>query len=232
LPEGGQEADMVDLRSARRAMVDGQVRTNDVTNLNLIAAMLEVPREAFVPENLAAVAYLDRDVPLAVATAKEPARYLVKPVVLARLIQAADPAPQDRVLVVGAGSGYSAAVLSRLVAAVVALEEDERLLQRARAVLAAVGAANVTVIDGPLTGGAPAMGPYALILIDGGVETVPNALFGQLSRGGRLVTVVAAGPVGNATLFQTVNGETSGRVLFDASAPVLPGFAKAPAFVF
>lgn len=223
---------MVDFRTARRAMVDGQVRTNDVTHLGLIAAMLEVPRESFVPESRAALAYLDRDVPIADAIPKEPARYLMKPVVLARLIQAAEPTPQDRVLVVGAGSGYAAAVLSRLAAAVVALEQNELLLQHARSILPALGAGNIRVMDGPLVAGAPGFGPYDLILIDGGVETVPEGLFGQLSSQGRLVTVVAAGPVGRATLFQTVNGETCGRVLFDASAPLLPGFAKAPAFVF
>jgi protein-L-isoaspartate(D-aspartate) O-methyltransferase len=222
---------MVDFRTARRAMVDGQVRTNDVTHLGLIAAMLEVPREAFVPESCAALAYLDRDVPIAAATAKEPARYLVKPVVLARLIQAAEPAAKDRALVVGAGTGYAAAVLARLVASVVMVEQSESLVQQARAILPAIGG-NIRVMDGPLIAGTPGAGPYDLILIDGGVETVPEALFGQLSSHGRLVTVVAAGPVGKATLFQTVNGETCGRVLFDATVPVLSGFAKAPAFVF
>ncbi len=223
---------MVDFRTARRAMVDGQVRTNDVTNLSLIAAMLDVPREAFVPESRAALAYLDRDVTIADATAKEPARYLVKPVVLARLIQAADPLPQDRVLVVGAGSGYAAAVLARLTAAVVALEQNEALLRQARSILPAIGGGNIVVVEGLLANGAPVSAPYDLILIDCGVETVPQGLFGQLSSHGRLVTVVVAGPIGKATLFQTVGGETGGRVLFDATAPVLPGFAKAPAFVF
>jgi protein-L-isoaspartate(D-aspartate) O-methyltransferase len=223
---------MTDLRNARRTMVDSQVRPNDVTNLALIAAMLEIPREAFVPASQAALAYLDRDVPIAEATESEPARYLIKPVVLARLIQAADPLPQDRVLVVGAGTGYSAAVLSRLTSTVVALEQNDKLAQQARAALPAVGVGSVTVVDGPLAAGAPASGPYEVILIDGGVETVPGALMVQLSRHGRLVAVVMAGPLGKATLFQMVNGETSGRVLFDASAPVLPGFSKAPAFVF
>jgi len=229
---GLEEADMVDFRTARRAMVDGQVRTNDVTNLGLIAAMLDIPREAFVPESRAELAYLDRDVPIADATAKEPARWLVKPVVLARLIQAAAPGPQDRVLVVGAGSGYAAAVLSRLAASVVALEQNEVLVAKARSILPAVGIGNITVVEGPLVAGAPSFGPYDLVLIDGGVETVPESLFGQMSARGHLVAVVAAGPVGKATLFQTVNHETGGRVLFDATAPVLPGFAKAPAFVF
>jgi protein-L-isoaspartate(D-aspartate) O-methyltransferase len=226
-----QEADMVDFRTARRAMVDGQVRTNDVTHLGLIAAMLDIPREAFVPESRAALAYLDRDVPIADATATEPARYLIKPVVLARLIQAAAPGSQDRALVVGAGSGYAAAVLARLAASVVALEQNELLVAQARAVVPGF-VANVTVVEGPLPGGAPASGPYDVILIDGGVETVPEALCGQLAPHGRLVAVVGIGPIGKATLFQQVNGEASSRELFDATAPLLPGFKKAPAFVF
>jgi protein-L-isoaspartate(D-aspartate) O-methyltransferase len=223
---------MLDSRAARRAMVDGQVRTNDVTHLGLIAAMLDTPREFFVPQGQAAMAYLDRDVLIADATATEPARYLMKPVVLARLIQAADPSPRDRVLVLGAGSGYAAAVMSRLAAAVVALEQNEALVQRAGAVLSSLGCLNVVVVHGVLTGGAPGSAPYDLILIDGGVESVPEGLSGQLSSRGRLVAVVGTGPIGKATLFQSINGKFSDRVLFDANAPMLPGFQAAPAFVF
>jgi len=229
---GCGKADMVDFRTARRAMVDGQVRTSDVTHLGLIAAMLDIPREAFVPEGRAALAYLDRDIVIADATATEPARHLMKPVVLARLIQAADPRPQDRVLVLGAGSGYAAAVISRLAAAVVALEQNGSLVQQARSVLSALGIRNVTVVQGPLAAGAPASGPYDIIVIDGAVETLPEALCGQLSPHGRLVAVVGAGPVGKATLFQSINGKLNGRALFDANAPVLPGFSAVPDFVF
>jgi protein-L-isoaspartate(D-aspartate) O-methyltransferase len=223
---------MVDFQAARRTMVDGQVRTSDVTDLGLIAAMLEIPREVFVPADRVALAYLDRDLVIADATATEPARYLMKPMVLARLIQAADPSPQDHVLVIGAGTGYAAAVMSRLAAGVVALEENEALSQKARSILASLGSRNVTVVQGSLADGAPVSGPYDVILIDGGVETVPDRLCGQLSSGGRLVTVVMAGPIGKAELFHPVNGKFRGRELFDANAPVLPGFSMAPAFVF
>jgi protein-L-isoaspartate(D-aspartate) O-methyltransferase len=223
---------MVNFQEARQAMVDGQVRTNDVTHLGLIAAMLEIPREAFVPEARTAFAYLDRDVAIADATATRPARYLMKPAVLARLIQAADPNPGDRVLVIGAGTGYAAAVISRLAGEVVALEADQLLFREARAVLASLESRNITVINGPLPDGAPASGPYDVILIDGGVEIVPDPLCRQLTAGGRLVAVVRAGLLGKAKLFQPVNGKCSGRELFDASAPVLPGFSLAPAFVF
>ncbi len=223
---------MLDFEAARRAMVDGQVRTNDVTHPGLIAAMLEIPREAFVPKGQAALAYLDRDVVIANATATEPARYLMKPMVLARLVQAADPGPQDRVLVIGAGTGYSAAVMSRLAAEVVALEQNESLFQQACSALSSVGSRNVKVVHGVLTAGAPASGPYDVILIDGGVETIPEGLCEQLLSRGRLVTVVEFGPVGKAKLLQPLDGKFRDRELFDAHAPVLPGFNLAPAFVF
>jgi protein-L-isoaspartate(D-aspartate) O-methyltransferase len=237
---------MVDLRAVRRAMVDGQVRTSDVTNLDLIDAMLDVPREAFVPERLAAFAYLDRD--LALPTSDGVARYLLKPVVTAKLIQAADIGVKDRVLVVGSATGYSAAVVSRLAAAVVALEEDSALADAAQTVLRRLGLLTVTPVTGRLVGGWPAAAPYDVILVEGGVETMPDALFAQLSEGGRLVAVVYGGlaeaqmggqvegqmegKVGKATLFRSVRGEVGGRPLFDSTAPLLPGFRKAPAFVF
>lgn len=223
---------MLDFQTARRAMVDGQVRTSDVTHLDLIAAMLEIPREAFVPKGRADLAYLDRDIMIADATATEPARYLMKPMVLARLIQAADPGPRDRVLVVGAGTGYSAALMSRLAASVVALEQSETLVQHARTVLSSIGSRNVEVVQGVLTAGAPASGPYDVILIDGGIETLPEGLCAQLSSRGRLVGVVETGPVGKAKLFQPVDERCRDRELFDAHAPTLPGFKVAPAFVF
>jgi len=222
---------MTDFAAARRAMVDGQVRTSDVTNLALIAAMLEIPRERFVPEPMAPLAYLDRDLPLAGAGAGA-ARWLMKPMVLARLIQAADPGPQDRVLAVACGTGYAAAMLGRLAGRVVALEEDAGLAEKARSNLSGVGAGNVSVVTGPLDRGWPASGPYDVVLIDGGVETVPQALIDGMASGGRLVCVVNAGPTGKGMYFQSVNGETGGRPLFDATLPVLPGFKNAPAFVF
>jgi protein-L-isoaspartate(D-aspartate) O-methyltransferase len=235
---GLQEARvMTDFRMARRAMVDGQVRTSDVTNLDIIAAMLEIPREVFVPPGRAALAYLDRDVLLVDATATEPARYLIKPMVLARLIQAADPSSGDRVLVIGCGTGYSAAMLARLAADVTALEQHESLFQQAKSLLSSPALAppeshNVNVVHGYLADGAPDSGPYDVILIDGGIETAPDRLSTQLSSRGRLVTVEVAGPAGKAKLYQPVNGRLGGRELFDAYAPVLPGFVMAPAFVF
>jgi protein-L-isoaspartate(D-aspartate) O-methyltransferase len=237
---------MVDFKAARRAMVDGQVRTNDVTNLDLIDAMLDIPREAFVPERLAAWAYLDRDLELQAGNGA--ARYLLKPVVTARLIQAAGIGSKDRVLVVGSATGYSAAVVSRLAGAVVALEESPALAEAAQATLRRPGFETVTPVISRLVDGWSAAAPFDVILVEGGVEVIPDSLFSQLSEGGRLVAVVyggqgegqmgvrmeghVEGQVGKATLFRSVRGEVGGRTLFDSSAPLLPGFGKAPAFVF
>jgi protein-L-isoaspartate(D-aspartate) O-methyltransferase len=223
---------MKDFRAARRAMVDGQVRTSDVTDLGIIDAMLDIPREAFVPEARVAFAYLDRDVLIADATPTEPARYLMKPMVLARLVQAAAPVATDRVLVIGAGTGYSAAVLARLAGQVTAVEENESLFHQASSVLSSLRSLNLNVIQGHLPDGAPRFAPYDVILIDGGVETVPDRLCPQLSSRGRLLAVEVKGPAGKAKLFQPVNGRFSARELFDAVVPVLPGFSVAPAFVF
>ncbi len=231
---------MVDFQAVRRAMVDGQVRTNDVTDLDLIDAMLDIPRQAFVPERLAALAYLDRDVELKAGNGA--ARYLLKPVVTARLIQAADIATTDRVLVVGSATGYAAAVTSRLAAAVVALEEDAGLAEAAQNILHRLGFTTVTPVIGRLVAGWPAAAPFDAILVEGGVEAMPDALFAQLSEGGRLIAAMYGGAgngegpvqgrVGKATLFRSVRGEVGGRPMFDCAAPVLPGFEKAPAFVF
>ena len=227
---------MVDFQTARRAMVDGQIRTSDVTDPRLIAAMLDIPREAFVPPSFAALAYADRNLPLEddgeIAAGRRPSRLLVRPMVLARLVQAADLEPQDRVLVVGAGTGYSAAVVSQLVASVTALEEDAKLAARARAVLAERGIGSANVVEGPLVQGWPAAGSYDAILFDGGVEWIPEAFFSQLAVTGRLVAVVIAGVVGKGTVFRSERHQASGRALFDAMAPMLPGFKKAPTFVF
>jgi protein-L-isoaspartate(D-aspartate) O-methyltransferase len=236
---------MMDFQAARRAMVDGQIRTSDVTDIRLLAAMLDIPREVFVPDHLAGLAYLDCNLPVdgsegppraGGAAARTPApaeRFLVRPMVQARLIQATRPAAQDRVLVVGCGTGYSAAVFCRLAGTVMALEENESLLRQSRAALAKIGLDNVTVVPGPLPLGWSAASAYDVILIDGGVEFIPGPLFNQLAHRGRLATVMAAGPVGRAMLFQSDdNGEVGGRALCDAAVPVLPGFKKAPAFVF
>ncbi len=217
---------MFDSATARRNMVDGQVRTADVTNPDLIAALLEVPRERFVPAGLEAQAYLDGEIAIA------PGRALPRPMVLARLLQAARVSERDHVLDIGCGLGYSAAVLARLAGSVVALEADASLAQQAKTALAANGAGDMVVVSGPLVEGWPAAAPYDLILLNGATEIVPDALGRQLKPGGRLVCMFGRSPNAKGTIFRLVEGRLLGRAIFDAAAPLLPGFTALPAFVF
>jgi protein-L-isoaspartate(D-aspartate) O-methyltransferase len=217
---------MFDAAAARRHMVDGQIRTADVTNPNLIAAMQAVPRELFAPPALATQAYSDGDLSLGRG------RALLRPIVLGKLIQGADVRPGDRALDVGCGTGYSAAVLTHMGAAVVALEEDADLAQRAEVALARAGAGEVTLVRGPLTAGWPAAAPYDLILLDGAIELTPDALRRQLKPNGRLAAIFGRGPAAKAMIYRPIEGQLVGRPIFDAAAPLLPGFAAPPAFVF
>jgi protein-L-isoaspartate(D-aspartate) O-methyltransferase len=220
---------MLDFAAARRMMVDGQVRTSDVTDPRIIAAMLKLPRERFVPERNEALSYLDLD--LAVSDGAS-ARRLLKPMVLAKLVQAAEISPRDRVLDVACGTGYSTALLAELAHAVIALEDDAELARRARENLAALGVADAEVVAGALADGWPAGAPYDVILLNGAAEIVPERLLGQLAEGGRLVGVVGSSPASKAMLYLCSEGRASGRPIFDAAAPALPAFAKPPAFVF
>jgi protein-L-isoaspartate(D-aspartate) O-methyltransferase len=215
---------MFDAATARRIMVDSQIRTADVTNSDLIAAIMAVPRERFVPGPLADQAYSDGDIPLGSG------RVLIKPMVLAKLLQAAQVSAAEHVLDVGAGTGYSAAILSQLAGSVVALEEDASLAQTAKNTL--TGSANVTVATGPLSAGWPAAAPYDLILLNGATEIVPDVLGKQLKPDGCLVCIFGKSPNGKATVFRPIEGRLVGRPIFDATEPVLPGFIAAPAFVF
>jgi protein-L-isoaspartate(D-aspartate) O-methyltransferase len=217
----------MDFALARRMMIDGQVRTRDVFNTDLLAAMAVVPRERFVPPEQAALAYLDRNVPLAA----QGSRCLLQPMVLAHLLQAADIAEHEHVLDIGCGTGYAAAVAARLAGTVVALEEDRTLAATARRVLGEL-APQVKVVEGPLQAGWPQLGPYDVIVIEGAVEVIAPALFAQLKDGGRLVTIDGVRPGAKGAVYCSVRGEVSSRPLIEAAAPLLPGFAKPPAFVF
>jgi protein-L-isoaspartate(D-aspartate) O-methyltransferase len=219
---------MTDFAAARRHMVDGQVRTADVTDLRLIAAMLAIPRERFVPPASAALAYIDLDVPL--GSGGKAARHLLKPMVLAKLIQAADLTGTDRVLDIGCATGYAAAVLAQIAGQVTALEQDAGLVQMARAALSAQP--NVSVVSGTLSEGWPPAAPFDAIVLEGATEVVPQALCRQLKDGGRLVCVLGSGPGSKAMLYRRSGEEVGGRPIFDASAAVLPGFVKPEVFAF
>ena len=223
---------MIDFAEARRMMVEGQIRTYDVTDLRILTAMLEVPRERFVPRDKQAVAYLDRDIAVEQAKPAGLIRYLLKPAVLARLIQAANIADDDHVLDVGCASGYSTAVLSRLAGSVVALEEDAKLAGLAKTTLADLAAANVRVRTGALAEGAADQAPFNAILLNGSAGVVPATLIRQLKDGGRLVCVRGGPPMGKATIYRSVSGYVTGQPIFDAVAPLLPGFSKPAEFVF
>jgi protein-L-isoaspartate(D-aspartate) O-methyltransferase len=222
---------MTDFAAARRMMVDGQVRANDVTDLRIIAAMLGLPRERFVPQAYREIAYLDLDIPVQQSETGEPRR-LLKSMVLAKLVQAAALSADDQVLDVGCATGYSSALLARLARSVVALEEDAALAKQTEENIAAVGAQNVTTVVGGLTAGWPDRVPYDVIFINGAVEFVPDGLRGQLRNGGRLVVIEGRALPRRAMLYRSVAGVVSGWPVFDAAAPLLPGFALPPAFVF
>ncbi len=217
----------MDFAAARSNMVDCQLRTNKVTDLRVLDAFETVPREVFVAETRRSVAYVDDDLEVA------PGRHLMEPMVLARLIQAAAVEDDDLVLVIGSASGYSSAILSHLAATVVGLECDRGLADRAAELFAELGIDNVVAEEGPLEAGYPSQAPYNVVLIDGSVAEVPAAITEQLADGGRLVTVVRDGAaLGRANLMQRTGDVVSGRVLFDAATPLLPGFAGADGFVF
>ena len=213
-------------------MVDGQVRTSDVNDPRIIAAMLEVPRERFVPQPKVALAYADLDIP--VSEAKPPAfpRRLLKPMVLAKLVQAVGVRDPDHVLDVACGTGYSSAVLARLAGSVIALEEDADLARQAKEALASTRTEGVTVAVGPLIAGSPAAAPYDVILINGAIEVIPPALTHQLKPDGRLACVYGRPPAGKAIIYRMIEGRPVGRPAFDAAAPLLADFVAPPAFVF
>lgn len=223
---------MIDFKQLRRGMVDSQVRPNDVTDPRLIAAMLELPRERFVPEARRSLAYLDDDLMVREPAGGRPARYLLEPMVLAKLIQALQVTPESRVLDVGTATGYSAALLGRLAGEVVALEEEDTLAASARKILAELRIANVTVVPGSLPAGWQVRAPYDLIFLNGSVEVIPEALLSQLKEGGRLGAVVRTGTLSRATLCLKSGGVISKRPLFTAFAPPLPGFDAPRGFVF
>jgi len=221
---------MSDFSTARQKMVDGQVHTSDVTDTRILDALLTIPREIFVPESKRALAYLDLD--LDVSENGTTKRYLVKPVVLAKMLQAAEIKATDRVLVVGCATGYAAAVVSRFAGEVSAIESDPVLAQKAAAALGATGCGNVSIRTAAAAEGEAANAPFDVIVLHGATEIPPRLLYEQLRDGGRLVGVFAIRQPSRAMIVTRAHGDVGYRVLFDAAAPVLPGLERVPEFVF
>lgn len=217
----------MDYAARRHSMVENQIRTNRVTDPLVIEAMDAIPREAFVPDELKGIAYLDEDIPIGGG------RYLMEPLVIARLLQAAEIKPEDVILDIGCGTGYVSAVMARMASVVVALESDSGLAARANSTLTTLGLDTVAVVEGPLRDGYVRQAPYDVIFFGGAVVKAPGAIVEQLEEGGRMVAVVTGDQgIGAGTLFLKVGGVVSRREVFNAATPFLPGFEPVKEFTF
>lgn len=216
---------MTDFASRRTMMVDTQVRPSDVTKFPIIEAMLSVPREVYVPRDKREAAYMGENLPLSAN------RVVLEPRTLAKLLDALDIQPDEIVLDLGCGLGYSAAVIARLAEAVIAVEEDPGLAAEAEKTLSTEGVDNAAVITGPLAAGSAKHGPYDVITIQGAIEALPEALVAQVKEGGRIGCVFMEGALGVARIGYKVDGAVTWRFLFNAAAPVLPGFEARHGFV-
>jgi protein-L-isoaspartate(D-aspartate) O-methyltransferase len=219
---------MTDFSAARTNMVKGQIKPSKATDHRILAAMLTVPREQFVPKAMRGVAYIDGNVRIGSN------RYLIEARVLARLLQELQIGCDDIVLDIGIGTGYSTAILAKLANTVVAVENDPDLSRQATQLLAQLGADNAAVMTGPLAEGYQTQRPYQAILFNGAVSEIPQCILSQLADGGKLAAVMRDfGPVGKAVLFTRGSKETiSCRELFNASVPFIPGFEPRPVFTF
>ncbi|MFP7571187.1 protein-L-isoaspartate O-methyltransferase family protein [Marivita sp. S2033] len=215
---------MIDFAARRNMMVDTQVRPSDVTKFPIIEAMLSVKRELFVPSDQIEAAYVSENIPLA------PGRVVLEPRTLSKLLDGLNIQRNELVLDIGAGYGYSSAVIARLAEAVIAVEEDEDMAAEAQTLLSEQGADNVAVHTGPLSEGDAKNGPFDVIVIQGGVADLPDALIDQIKEGGRIGCLFMEGALGVARIGYKIDGVMSWRYSFNASAPVLPGFATQPAF--
>jgi protein-L-isoaspartate(D-aspartate) O-methyltransferase len=216
---------MTDFAQRRTMMVDSQVRPNEVTSYPVIEAMLTVPREQFVPDSRQDVAYAENNIDLA------PGRVLLEPRTLGKMMDILDLQNSDLVLDIGPGYGYAAALMARIVEAVVAVEDNPDLAAEAEARLAAQDVFNVAVVTGPLVGGCESQGPYDAVLVEGAIEEFPEALTEQISDGGRVVAMFREGQLGVVRVGLKRDGRINWRFAFNAGAPVLPGFARPQGFV-
>jgi len=205
-------------------MVDTQIRPSDVTKFPIIDAMMSVPREAFVPRNLREAAYIGENIDLGGG------RVVMEPRTLAKMLDALDIQGDELVLDIGCALGYSSAVMARMAEAVVAVEENADMAGEAQGLLAENGADNVVLHEGPLGHGAAEHGPYDVIVLQGAVEHLPDALLDQLKDGGRIACLFMEGALGVVRIGYKIDGEMTWRFSFNAGAPVLPGFERHAAF--
>lgn len=217
---------MSDFATARASMIDCQLRPNEVNDETLINAINAVPRELFVPKAKRSIAYVDEDIEVA------DGRFVMEPVIFARLLAAAGIKKTDLVLDIGCTTGYSAAVIAGLADAVVAVETDEKFVASAEKTLSNLEIMNVAVVQGALAEGVAKQGPFDVIVLEGCVSEVPANLIKQLKDGGRLVCVRLEGGVGRGHIIENKDGKCTGRNLFDANVEALPGFEKEKSFVF
>ncbi len=218
---------MTNMSAARAFMVEGQVRTNDVTDARVTDTMGRIERERFVPAAKRALAYADTCVEVA------PGRHLLDPRSFGKLVQLAELQESDRVLDVACATGYSTAVLCTMSADVVALEEDEELAKFAAPILrSSTKLGRLYGVVGPLKTGAPGQAPFDVIFVNGAVEDVPKAWVEQLKEGGRLVVIFHEGPVGKANFCVKKAAALSRSFACDAAVPLLPGFERSRSFVF
>ena len=215
---------MADYQTRRTLMVDTQVRPSDVTKFPIIEALLSIAREDYVPDHKRDAAYVGENIDIGGG------RILLEPRTLAKMLDAVDVQPGDVVLDLGCGLGYSTAILAQLADFVVAVEDDADRAEEAQQILSSHGVDNAAVFEGALADGAVKNGPYDVVMLQGAVETLPDALLAQVKEGGRVVAIFAEGALGVVRVGRKIDGIMNWRMAFNAGAPVLPGFAKVAAF--
>ncbi len=223
---------MFDFEMARNRMVDNQLRTNEVFDQRILGAMGNVPREVFLPVSKRATAYIDENICVKEGSDEYLARYMLKPTVIARLLELAEPKSSDLALIIGSSVGYATAVTAQIVESVVGVDEDEELVNKSIDATTELRANNLAFIVGIMSQGVEAEGPYDVIFVNGGVEKVPEVLFDQLNEGGRMVVVVGRGLAAQATIYRKSGGSVSGIAKFNASVPLLPGMELPKEFQF
>ncbi len=220
---------MIDFSQARINMIDGQIKPAGVVDMRVLESFTDIPRELFVPEKLKNIAYTDESLDIGQG------RFLLSPIIYAKMVQAAHIRESDVVLDIGSAFGYSSAILSPLVTTVIALEHNKRQMDKATRLWTQLSVCNIALIEGKLPNGVPDQAPYSLIIINGSVSEVPQEIFDQMDNEGRLITIIKEthSSVGRATLFvKNSNGYVSSKKLFDANAPFLKGFDPKTNFVF